>query len=294
MTIRKILCPIDFSAGSQHAMEVAVGIATRARAELVLSHVWYVPPAAYGGQYPAAPEAMESMVEDSQRGLADAVREAGRLGADRVTSTFTAGIPWEQIAETLRGDPAFDLVVMGTHGRTGLGRFLLGSVTEKVVRHAPCSVLAVRSGPVKPFGHVLCPVDFSESSRHGVELAAELAAEGGAGITLLHVVELPVSYSGEMPVPGFVEDLDRQAARLIEQWATELRAKVKVPVVTRTRIGSAGVQTLAVLEEDPSFDLVITGSHGRTGLRRVLLGSVAEKLVRHARCPVLVARARTA
>jgi len=149
-------------------------------------------------------------------------------------------------------------------------------------------------GEVTPFGHVLCPIDFSETSRGAVEFAAELAAPGGAGITLLHVVELPVSYAGEPPLAGFVGDLDKHAAQLLEQWAAELRAKVTVPVATRSRIGSPGGQTLAVLDDDPTFDLVVMGSHGRTGLRRVLLGSVAEKVVRHAGCPVLVARPRSA
>jgi nucleotide-binding universal stress UspA family protein len=294
MTLHKILCPIDFSAGSQRALEVAAGLARRTAAELVLAHVWYVPPAVYGSPYPVAPDTMEDLADDNRRGLADAVREASRLGAERVTASFTVGIPWEQIVELLRNDAAFDLAVLGTHGRTGLGRFLLGSVTEKVVRHAPCSVLAVRDSTVEGFGHVLCPTDFSDASRYAVELAAELATSPGAGITLLHVIELPVSYSGEMPAPGFVEDLDKQAGQLLEEWASELRAKAAVPVVTRTRIGSPGGQALAVLDEDPVFDLVITGSHGRTGLRRALLGSVAEKLVRHARCPVLVARTRAA
>jgi nucleotide-binding universal stress UspA family protein len=295
MTFHKILCPVDFSAGSLHAMQLAVRIATASDAELVLSHAWHLPAVAYGGEYPVAPEAIQTLIDDDERGLLEAARDAAALGAKRVKTAFTSGMPWEQITEMLRADPAFDLVVMGTHGRTGVGRILLGSVTERVVRHSPCSVLAVRDGAAaKPFGHVLCPIDFSESSRHAVELAASLVAPGGAGITLLHVVEVPVSYSGEPPVAGFVDDLDRQGSRLLEQWATELRAKVSVPVTARSRIGSPGVQTLAVLDETPSFDLVVTGSHGRTGLRRVLLGSVAEKILRHAPCPVLVARTRTA
>lgn len=295
MRFKKILCPIDFSPGSQHAMRVAVRIAGQADAQLVLLHAWYLPALAYGGEYPVAPESVETLCEDDERGLEAAAREAAELGARRVTTKFVTGTPWEQIIDTLAGDAAFDLAILGTHGRTGVGRFLLGSVTEKVVRHAACPVLVVRDrGEVTPFGHVLCPIDFSETSRGAVEFAAELAAPGGAGITLLHVVELPVSYAGEPPLAGFVGDLDKHAAQLLEQWAAELRAKVTVPVATRSRIGSPGGQTLAVLDDDPTFDLVVMGSHGRTGLRRVLLGSVAEKVVRHAGCPVLVARPRSA
>lgn len=295
MSFKKILCPIDFSPASQHAMRVAVRLAAASDAELVLTHVWYLPPLAYGGEYPIAPGAVQILVEDNERGLTEAAAEAAQLGARRVTTKLLTGVPWDQIVDALRGDAAIDLVVMGTQGRTGLERILLGSVAENVVRHAPCPVLVTRAqGAEQPFGHILCPVDFSDSSRHAVELAAKLAAPGGAGITLLHVLELPVSYSGEPRAPGFVEDLDKHSARLLEQWATELKTKVSVPVTARTRIGSPGGQILAAQDGDPTFDLVVMGSHGRTGLRRVLLGSVAEKVIRHAGCPVLVARSRNA
>jgi nucleotide-binding universal stress UspA family protein len=295
MTFQKILCPIDFSPGSQHAMRVAVRLAAASDAELMLTHVWYLPPLAYGGEYPIAPDAVQLLVDDDERGLAEAAAEASQLGAKRVTTKLLTGVPWDRIVDMLRGDAAIDLVVMGTQGRTGLGRILLGSVAENVVRHAPCPVLVTRASDAeKPFDHILCPVDFSDSSQQAVELAAKLAAPGGAGITLLHVLELPVSYSGEPLVPGFVEDLDKHSARLLEQWATELKAKVSVPVTARTRIGSPGAQILAAQDGDPTFDLVVMGSHGRTGLRRVLLGSVAEQVIRHAGCPVLVTRSRSA
>ncbi|HET7505224.1 MAG TPA: universal stress protein [Kofleriaceae bacterium] len=293
MTFQKILCPIDFSPGSQQAMEVAVRLATASGGKLVLAHAWYLPPLAYGGEYPVAPDAVQLLVDDEQRGLDAAARDAAALGARNVETVMLSGVPWQQLIDLLRADSAFDLVVMGTHGRTGLSRFLIGSVTESVVRQSPCPVLVVRSRDAgKPFVHVLCPVDFSPCSREAVDLAAAVAAPGGAGITLLHVIELPVSYSGEPPVAGFAEDLDRASARLLEQWARELTAKVSVPVTTRSRIGSPGAQILAVLDADPTFDLVVMGSHGRTGIRRMLLGSVAEKVVRHAACPVLVTHSR--
>jgi nucleotide-binding universal stress UspA family protein len=295
MTFKKILCPLDFSPGSQHAMRVAVRLAADFGAELVLAHVWHVPPFAFGGGDPFPAEAIQRMIEDEERGLAAATDDAVKLGAQRVTSRFLTGVPWDQIVETLGRDDAFDLVVMGTHGRTGLARVLLGSVTEKVIRHAPCSVLAARPGSDgASFAHVLCPIDFSDSSRHAVMRAAELAAPSGAGIALLHVIEIPITYTSEPSASDFLEGIEQRSTHLLEQWADDLRAKVSVPVTAEIRIGRPGVQTLAVLEQDPTFDLVAMGSHGRTGLRHVVLGSVAEKVVRHAACPVLVARARGA
>ncbi|MEO7733767.1 MAG: universal stress protein [Kofleriaceae bacterium] len=137
---------------------------------------------------------------------------------------------------------------------------------------------------------MLCPVDFSASARQATQLAVQLVQPGGAGITLLHVIEVPVAYSGEIRDPVFYRELDKRSTALLEEWGTELRTKTAVPVSIRCRIGHPGAQTLAALDGDRTIDLVVMGSHGRTGIARALLGSVAEKVVRHASCPVLVAR----
>lgn len=294
MTFHKILCPVDFSPGSHHAMRAAVRIAEAHNAELVLANVWYLPSFSYAADTPVPSDAIQLMLDDSERGLDRAAHDAAVLGARRVSTRLVTGVPWDQLIVLLRSDEGFDLVVMGTHGRTGLARILLGSVTEQVVRHAPCPVLTVRDhGEPGVFRHVLCPVDFSDSSRRALDLAAGLISPGGAGIELFHVVDLPVAYSGDPLQPAFIEHIDRQAASSLQRWAAELGARVSVPITTRSWVGRPGAQILAALDRDPSFDLVVTGSHGRTGLRRLVLGSVAEQVIRHASRPVLVARSRT-
>lgn len=189
----KILCPIDFSAGAERALLIAAQMATDGDAELVLVHVWDLPPVA-STTYPLPADAVRLMMHEQERGLAAAARDATKRGAKRVSTHLLSGVAWEQIVQTLDNDAKFDLVVVGTHGRTGIARALLGSVAEKIARHAPCSVLAARTrDDVKAFEHVLCAIDFSDSSRRAVELAAELTAPGGPGIALLHAVELPRS-----------------------------------------------------------------------------------------------------
>jgi nucleotide-binding universal stress UspA family protein len=292
MAIQKILCPVDFSMGSQHALAAAVRLASERDAELVVFHSWYLPPTVFAGELPFAPDLVQQLSDDAQRGLADVVADAVKLGARRVSSKLGHGAPWQQIVDAAVADPAFDLIVIGSHGRTGLTHVLLGSVAEAVVRHAPCPVLTVRGdGGTRPFSHVLCPVDFSPWSRAAVDLAGELAQPGGAGITLLHVLELPVS-AGELRPLERYRDLDRRATELLERWAKELTAKLGLPVRQQLRSGYAGAQVLSAVRADPSIDLVVMGSRGRTGIARLVLGSVAEKIVRHAHCPVLVAHRR--
>jgi nucleotide-binding universal stress UspA family protein len=293
MTFRRILCPIDFSPGSAHAMRAAIRLANEADAELVLAHAWYVPPMAYGSEYVFAVDVMREIKDSAQDALEAAKREATALGAKRLAAQLLTGSPRHEIVNLLEHDRAFDLVVVGTHGRTGLARVLLGSVAEGIVRHAPCSVLTVRPDrEVRPFTRVLCPVDFSDGSQHAVDLAAELLPPEGAELTMLHVIDPPAVYTGGQRTVALVRDLDRYASEHLEKWAAQLGGKVTAPVTKLCRVGHPGAEILKVLDEGPAFDLVILGSHGRTGIERILLGSVAEKIVRHAPCPVLVARPR--
>lgn len=287
---KKILCPTDFSAGSQQAIRTAIRIASESNAELVLAHAWFVPPVMYAGEYVFPATTLGQMTEDAQRALDEAVKAATAAGAKRVSGQMLSGAPSAKLVGLLETQ-GFDLCVMATQGHTGLARIMLGSVAEKVVRHAPCSVLAVRPHTEpKPFTHVLVPTDFSDSSASALDLAADLVRPGGAGITLLHVIEVPAGYTGEITVTDFARDLDRHAAEALDQAVARIQHRVKVPVVAKSRVGYPGAQILAALEHDPTVDLVVMGSHGRTGIKRALLGSVAEKVVRHAQCPVLVAR----
>jgi nucleotide-binding universal stress UspA family protein len=142
------------------------------------------------------------------------------------------------------------------------------------------------------FAHVLCPIDFSDRSKQALDRATHLVQPDGL-ITVLHVIEAPVSYQGAPEMKGFLADLDAESTRLLAQWADHTRkTAATAKVVTKLFIGNPADGTLDVIDRDRTIDLVVVASHGRTGLRRALLGSVAEKLVRHAPCSVLVVRSR--
>src|ERR1044071_6659418 len=152
MAFKKLLCPIDFSPGSQQALGVATRLARETDAELVVAHAWYLPARAFAGDYPLPDHMVQVMVDEGRRALDEATKRVAELGLPRVTSQLLRGVPWDQIVRAARADPAIDTIVMGTHGRSGLARVFLGSVTEPVIRHAPCSVLAVREpGATLPF-----------------------------------------------------------------------------------------------------------------------------------------------
>ncbi len=148
MAFKKILCAVDFSDHAREAMRRAADLATSTGGSLTLLHAAYVPITSYGDGGPmlpsSGPELTAQLGKEAEKHLAEWKKRAEEMGVRTVTTKVVAGLPWHTIVEALEADRDYDLVVIGTHGRSGLGRLLLGSVAENVVRHAPCPVLVVR------------------------------------------------------------------------------------------------------------------------------------------------------
>jgi nucleotide-binding universal stress UspA family protein len=122
----------------------AVQLAAESRVPLTILHVWQFPVYGFAGEAPIPEDFIQSSRMEAEKRLVGWSEEARKLGAGRVSTMLVEGVPWDRIVEVLRNDPSYDLAVLGTHGRTGLKHVLVGSVAEKVVRHAPCPVLVVR------------------------------------------------------------------------------------------------------------------------------------------------------
>ena len=191
-----------------------------------------------------------------------------------------------------------DLIVMGTHGLRGLAHTFLGSVAEEVVRGASCPVLVVRAEPaageapcaegLPPVRRILVPVDFSTHSEAALRHAAALAETFGAQVDLLHATEVPL-------LPEYYGVLVEAASERLAQRHQALRGLLErfVPEPRRGRtfveVGPPAPAILDTLREH-DLGLGVMGTHGRTGLRRLALGSVAERVVRLAPCDVWVVR----
>ena len=187
-----------------------------------------------------------------------------------------------------------NLIVLGTHGRTGVRRLVLGSVAEEVVRRAPMPVMTVGRGATAPdkmeAGHLLVPVDFSEQQPRLLAHARELALAYDMTLTLLHVVEresLPEVYEAyaDPVAPGVLAE--RVEASLDERAETLRERGVDVRVAVRD--GHPATETLDAADELDA-DLLAIATHGRSGMERMLMGSVAEKVIRRAPCPVFTVK----
>jgi len=145
MSFKKIFVGVDFSAQAREALRVAANMAVAGHAELTLVHVCQFDHVFEPSLAGPPGTIYDDMLERIQQDLDDWKRRAEAMGVTRVRTAVIRGQAWKEIVEVLRGDRTYDLVVLGTHGRTGLSHALLGSVAEKIVRHAPCPALVVHA-----------------------------------------------------------------------------------------------------------------------------------------------------
>jgi nucleotide-binding universal stress UspA family protein len=296
-SIARILCPIDFSEESAHAVDHAIAMARWYNASLTGLHVY--DPSFVPGPGLEGPEAELKRLEDDTRA---SFVGAGATGVG-LEILVDVGRPAHQILARASAMPA-DLIVMGTHGTSGFEHLVLGSVTERVLRKAPCPVLTVppraRATSSLPFKRLVCAVDFSEWSLKAVETTLSLARETRADVTLVHVIEWP----WHEPPPPHLSELPRQQAKALADFRqfVEERAvaqlKALMPAATppheavapRIVHGTPYVEILRVAGESHA-DLIVMGVHGRNAADLVLFGSTTNQLVRRATCPVLTVRA---
>lgn len=303
--IRRILCPTDFSEFSRHALDRALAIATLYHSTITLLHVCPLTAGAiYSPGIGVAPTSLLT-VEDRDAALA-AMRQFAEteVGPDAsIGFAIAEGSPANEILDRARTQ-ASDLLVMGTHGRSGFERFLLGSVTEKVLRKAPCPVLTVppRVADVVPtpaarLKNIVCPVDFSDSSAEALNYAISLANESGGRLTVVHVIEMPPElpieehetiFSSPRSLPEYVvmAKADR-SGRLKEMITNAGGAEGSISIVLAT--GKAYREILRIAAEQ-SADLIVVGIHGRGAADVFFLGSTTQHVVRQATCPVLTIR----
>jgi nucleotide-binding universal stress UspA family protein len=299
--ITRILCPIDFSDFSRRALQYAVAFARWYASTVTLLHVSpVVPLAAYAPGSGVVPTA--NLSDEDRDRLIASMRQLAVDGGSGLAFDYklAEGHPAAQIlnaAEVL----ASDFIVMGTHGRSGFERMVLGSVTEKVVRKATCPVLTVpapegsaSTTPAALFKRIVCAVDFSDCSIQGLKYALSLAQQADAALTVVHVIEMP---SDASDVPAFVggETVEQYVATAREERRQRLdrlipdAARSACSVQTVVATGKPYREILRLATEQTS-DLIVIGLHGRGPIDLLFFGSTAQQVIRAAGCPVLTLR----
>lgn len=291
LQVRNVLVPIDFSAMSIVAVETAKTLARRFGARIHLVHVHEATyPAAFMATTPMMAGELISIQRQNEKQqrirLCDLAARLDLLPGDCYVST--APPAFDAICGMAR-QLSIDLIVMPTHGRTGLKHVFLGSTAERVVQHSPCPVFIARKR-TDCVNTILVPVDFSRCSLDALNYAIGFAERAATKIIVFHAVHPGYAYTSDgyamYDSSEVTKAIRKDAERRMRQF---VRATRFGGVKFETIIGvGAAVEEICAVAKGKDVDLIVTPTHGRTGLKHVLIGSVAEQIVRHADRPVLV------
>lgn len=294
--INRILCPVDLSEFSHHALDHALALAKWYDAHVTVFYVsgsppLPVPPTDLAGDVTVLPPLPPDMVADDVRRFCGPLPDSP---TGQTSIVVKAGNPAQEI---VRAAKDADLLVMGTHGRSGFERLFLGSVTERVLRTTHVPVLTVPPPVEHPqsmlYKTILCPIEFSSASTRALEYALSLAEETDARLILLHVVEGTIEEPhvgeiGHLNVREYYQYLEEDAmARLKSAVPDEARVWCKPD--ERVAMGKAYREILKVAAKE-SAELIVMGVHGKGALHLRLFGSTTHHIIREAGCPVLTLR----
>lgn len=288
-TPARILVPTDFSPASNRALSLAKKMASRFDAEIHLLHVRVLL------DDPSVDSEILDQVErillSSEPAAQNALVRAGMNGRIPTHSHIKRGMAAAPVIVEAITELDCDLVIMGTHGRRGLNRMLTGSVAQEVVHHSPVPVLTTRAveGDASLPHKVLAAVDFSETSLVAVDWASNLAASLDGEVTLLHVFE-PLVYPDFYVLESTIEDReDIRDHCLGSLSAIAAERLANVPSAVAVITGHVA-QKISSYAHDNEYDLVVLATNGLSGLSHAVLGSVAERVVRLSKVPVLTVR----
>jgi nucleotide-binding universal stress UspA family protein len=306
--IERILCPVDFSEFSHHALAYATAMASwyGARVTILHVHTLGVPPWVLASETGfSGAEAQRLSAEHRAQLTTELQRFATTTAASDVEVDFIVDEGDDPAAAIVRASESANasVIVLGTHGRSGVARIVLGSVTEHVLHLARCPVLAVpphakAAAIPRLFGHILVATDFSDAAAAGLTYALSLAQEANSRLTVLHVVEPPPLRDEDewaargAGVASVLEAMKASAARQLAA-AIPVSARDWCRVTELLEVGRPHREILRVAAEQ-GVGLVVLGAHGYGVLERVFFGSTAHHVVRRAECPVLAVRAHRA
>lgn len=273
LQLRRIVVPTDFSSLAEEAARAALAIAERSGAEIVLL---------YADPFLPPPHFLATQVDELSVALSDSKRLAAeelekwraRMIGDRVTSSSVVieDLPVAAIIDWTAAN-GVDLIVMGTHGRGGFNRMLLGSVSERVLRETVIPLLLVRPETAHPEStRILCPVNSTPAAHRALDYAVSFASSIGGEVTLLHVVERT--------------DDSAEERKTIEQWVSQA-GTTAVRIETLVRHGNAAEQIITAAREAKAGMIILASQHRRF-FDTTFIGSTTVRITRHAEAPVLV------
>jgi nucleotide-binding universal stress UspA family protein len=281
---RKILVAVDGSDSSKNAFRQACRIAREDKSWLTVITV--IP--LYQDQFEtlSAKEMISKKLREESEKILSEIKKIADEENTFIKLRLEEGNPFDTIID-VSTENNYDLIVMGRHGRTALERMLVGGVTARVIGHSQKDVLVIPRNAVIGWKNILLATDGSRYSDAAAERAIDLAKNYGGNIKTVSVVDVTDEFHAL--APEVVEKLVKEAKTFVENVKKKAETS-NVNIDTLVREGDA-YKVITGLARDEKADVIVIGSHGRTGLKRLLMGSVTEKVIGHSTCPVLVVKA---
>ena len=281
---RKILVAVDGSESAQNAFRQACRIVHHDKSWITAITV--IPP--YQDQFQTLnirEKVSRALKDEGDRILAD-IQEIAKEEDVYVKFRLEEGSPVDCILD-IAEENHFDLVVTGRRGLSRTAEALIGTVTGRIIGHSTCDVLVVPRGTTVTWGTLLVPTDGSRYSTGSTGKAIDLAKGYGAELKIISIVDVTDEFQAQ--APDAVESLVNQARQHVEDVSRRAREQ-GLQADTFVREGES-YKVITTMAKKQNADMIIMGSHGRTGVKRLFMGSVTEKVIGHAPCPVLVVKA---
>jgi nucleotide-binding universal stress UspA family protein len=289
---KSILVTIDFSEYSKTALDICLGASRCMKTKLYVLHTIEKFPHDYrhllsGTTHADMKQKLEEDAIDKIKAMIpDEIRETGDI-----IPMVRFGKPFLEIIQVAKEENV-DLLVVGTHGRAGVDRVMLGSVAERIVRKAGCPVMVIKGRKYTSFKRIIVPIVFSDCARKALEYAIATARSHNSRLTILHVYE-------ESFVEPYVNaaNSEEEAEKIMKEieWANETKydeflKTIDLRGVEYDKLLIKGIPETEIVEVamEQQADLVVMGTHGRAGIMHILIGSTAEEVVRAVHCDIII------
>ncbi len=291
---KRILVATDFSECSRVALDIGLSASKCMETKLYVLHTIEKLPHDYRHLLSSTAHSnMKQKLEEEAMNKIKAMLPEELLGSEDIVPIVRFGKPFLEIIEVAK-EKDVDIIAIGTHGRAGVDRVILGSVAERVVRDAHCPVMVVKSEKYVGFKKIIVSIDFSDCSRLALEYAAATARAHKSKLTILHVYEesFVKPYVNAANSEEEAEEIIKAIERVNESKYDEFLKTIDLSGVEYEKLLKKGIPETDIAETamEQQTNLIVMGTHGRSGIKHILIGSTAEEVVRNAPCDIVVVK----
>ncbi len=289
-----VLVATDFSEYSKVALDICLGVSKCMKTKLYVLHTIEKLPHDYRHLLSSTTHSnMKQKLEEEAMEKIKAMLPGELLENEDIIPIVRFGKPFLEIIKVAK-EKKVDLLAIGTHGRAGVDRVILGSVAERVVRKAHCPVMVIRGRKYVGFKRIIVPIDLSDCSRIALEYAAATARAHKSKLTILHVFEesFVKPYVNAANSEEEANEIIKEIERVNESKYDEFLKTVDLRGVEYEKLLKKGIPESDIVETamEQQANLIVMGTHGRSGIKHILIGSTAEEVVRNVHCDIIIVK----